>query len=123
MKKKSHLCLIIDDEPDMCWALENLLLKNGLQAKSALNAEEALSLLNQNRFKLILLDAKLPDMDGLDLADKIRKIDPSVRIVMISGYFYQTDEDVQKAISKKLIHGFISKPFIHDQVIQQIKQL
>ena len=89
MKNQDEVFLIVDDEPDMCWALENILKKNGFCSKKALNGREALELVNQNCFRLVFLDAKLPDMEGLQLAKKIRDIDPSVRIIMVCGLFLQ----------------------------------
>jgi DNA-binding NtrC family response regulator len=116
MKSKETVFLIVDDEPDMCWALEHILETNGVRAKRALTAQEALTLLESERFPLVFLDAKLPDMEGLELARRIREMNPSVRIVMVSGYFYREDEAVQKALTEGLICGFIAKPFLHDEI-------
>ncbi len=121
MKDKRKVFLIVDDEPDMCWALENILKKNGFLSKKALNGHEALALIKSGRFQAAFLDAKLPDMDGLDLARELLNIDPGIHIVMISGYFYQDDDAVQEAISEGLIKGFIGKPFDHDEILKVIK--
>ena len=74
-----------------------------------------------DRFRLAFLDAKLPDMEGLDLAKEIRKIDPAIYIVMVSGYFYRDDDAVREAIAKGLIKDFIGKPFDHDEILKVIK--
>ena len=121
MKAKKKVFLIVDDEPDMCWALKHILKKNGFLSKRALNGREALKLVKRNRFQLAFLDAKLPDMEGLDLAKQIRKLDPAIHIVMISGYFYQDDDVVQKATTERLIDGFIGKPFDHDEILKAIE--
>ncbi len=113
---QKSLFLIVDDEPDMCWALESLLKNEGLSCKKALNAHEALALMESGGFRLAFLDAKLPDMDGIELAKRIRQLDPAIRIVMISGYFYKEDDAVQEALSEGLICGFLSKPFLHEEV-------
>jgi DNA-binding NtrC family response regulator len=123
MKNRDEVFLIVDDEPDMCWALENILKKKGFCSKKALNGREALELVKQNRFRLVFLDAKLPDMEGLQLAKKIRDIDPLVRIVMVSGYFYRDDTDILNAEKQGLINGFIAKPFFHNQVLKIIERL
>jgi DNA-binding NtrC family response regulator len=118
MNGKNDLFLIVDDEPDMCWALEHILEKNGLASKKAFTGSEALDLMEGNRFRVAFLDAKLPDMEGMELARQIRKRDPAVRIMMISGYFYRDDDAVQKAAAKGLINGFIGKPFNHDEILK-----
>ena len=121
MNEKKDLFLIVDDETDMCWALEHILKKNAFLSKRALTGQEALNLMKVDRFRLAFLDAKLPDMEGLDLARRIRKRDPAVPIVMISGYFYRDDDAIQKAVAEGLISSFIGKPFDHDEILKAIE--
>ena len=121
MTAKRSMFLIVDDEPDMCWALEHILKKNAFLSKTALTGQEALTLMEADRFRLAFLDAKLPDMEGLDLAKELRKIDPAIYIVMVSGYFYRDDDAVREAIAKGLIKDFIGKPFDHDEILKVIK--
>ncbi len=121
MTDQSNLILIVDDDPDMCWALEHLLNNQGLVTRKALSAQEALNLMEQHRFACAFLDAKLPDMDGLELARSIRKIAPDTRIMMVSGYFYRDDVSIQDAISQRVIHGFISKPFAQEEILNALK--
>ena len=121
MSEKEPVFLIVDDEPDMCWALTQLLKKNGFCSKSTLSGEGALTLMEPDLFRMVFLDAKLPDIEGLELAKRLREIDPNLRIIMVSGYFYRDDEDIQKAIGEGLICGFIGKPFIHEEILKAIK--
>jgi DNA-binding NtrC family response regulator len=121
MKDQEGVFLIVDDEPDMCWALEYILRKQGFASEMALNGGEALALVASNSFRLVFLDAKLPDMEGLELARRIREVDPAIRIVLVSGYFYKDDVAIQKALEEGLICGFIDKPFCHDEIIKYIK--
>jgi DNA-binding NtrC family response regulator len=123
MKDEDKLFLIVDDEPDMCWALENILKKNGFLSKKASNGQEAISLVKGHRFQLAFLDAKLPDMDGFDLANNIRKIDPSVCMMIVSGYFYKDDVDIKDTMANGLISGFISKPFNNDEILKAIQEM
>jgi CheY-like chemotaxis protein len=118
VRDQSNLILIADDEPDLCWALEHLLHNQGLATKRALSAREALELMGQHHFSLAFLDAKLPDMDGLELARRILEIAPGIRIIMVSGYFYRDDVSIQDAISQGLIHSFISKPFLQEEILK-----
>jgi len=123
MKNQDQVFLIVDDEPDMCWALENILKKNGFCSKKASIGRETLELVKQNRFRLCFRDAKLPDVEGLQLAKKIRDIDPLVNIVIISVYFYKDDTDILNAQKQGLINGFIAKPFFHKEVLKVIEEL
>ncbi len=120
---RNRTFLIVDDEPDMCWALEHILGKNGLRSKTASTGREALALLKRNRFSLVFLDAKLPDIEGLQLAARIKEIDPYLPIVIVSGYYYRDDFNIQKALAGGLILGFVAKPFLHEEVLNTIKSV
>jgi len=72
---------------------------------------------------MAFLDAKLPDIDGLELAKKIRRLDPSIRIVVVSGYFYQNDPMVERALQEKRIDDFVSKPFKNDEILRIIRSV
>jgi len=123
MNNRNDIFLIVDDEPDMCWALENILRKNGFLSKKASNGQEAIDLVKRHRFRLAFLDAKLPDKEGFEVAKEIRELDPSVRIVIVSGYFYRDDVDIKDALAKDLISGFISKPFNNDEILKTIREM
>jgi DNA-binding NtrC family response regulator len=120
MKNRADAFLIVDDDLDMCWALRHILDKCGFTSKIALSGHEALALITANCFSLVFLDAKLPDIEGLELAGKMREVDSTIRIVLVSGYYYNDDVDVQKAMKNGLICGFIAKPFLHDVIVKMI---
>lgn len=122
MTEKNAAFLIVDDEPDMCWALENILKNNGVRSQKAYNGQDALRRVKKNRFEVAFLDAKLPDIEGLELSKQIRKISPSIRIFIVSGYFYRDDPSILQAMAEGSISGFIAKPFNHDDIVKIIEQ-
>ena len=95
--------LIVDDEPDLCWALENLLASKGLPCQTARTAQAALDLMKTHRFQLAFLDVTLPDMNGLELARRLRKLDPFLRFVIVSGYLNNEAAAVAQAKAERLI--------------------
>jgi len=103
--------LIVDDEPDMCWALENILRPTGYAVTTATTGAEALELLAGGPYAAAFVDAKLPDMDGLELAASICQRSPHTAVVLISGYYYQEDKTITERLQEDLFIGFISKPF------------
>ncbi len=116
MIRNDAAVLIVDDEPGMCWALSHILKGNDIVSVTATSGQEALRLAARQRFRLAFVDAKLPDTEGLELARRIREADPGIRIVLISGYFYGDDPEVLQAAAAGVINGFVSKPFLHDEV-------
>lgn len=122
MPNQPPICLIVDDEPDTCWALEHVLRKQGLRTRHALSAEQALREVQERPYALALLDAKLPDMDGLELARRIRIIDPAISMIVVSGYFYQDAPSIQEAQASKLIQDFVAKPFQHEEIRRVVRK-
>jgi DNA-binding NtrC family response regulator len=108
--------LIVDDETDLCWALAHVLKRSGIDSVWANAGHEALALARAHCFRLAFVDAKLPDLDGIELARRLREANPGVCVVLISGYFYRDDIEVHRAMAAGVINGFISKPFLHDEV-------
>jgi CheY-like chemotaxis protein len=115
-----ELFLIIDDEPDAFWAFEHILEQCGGRAARAASGREALVKIRRNRFHLAFLDAKLPDVEGLELARQIHELDREVRIVVVSGYYFKGDSTIQTALAERLISGFIPKPFQNREIVQAI---
>lgn len=113
--------LVVDDEKEMCWVLEHLLRKSGYACETAISGQNAKTLMGRGSFRMAFLDAKLPDIDGLELARQLRELDPGLPIIIISGYFYQDDRTIQEAIKSRLIVAFFSKPFDHHEILRAIE--
>ena len=104
--------LIVDDEPDMCWALENILQPEGYQTVAATTGQEALELAQQEEsLGITLIDVVLPDIDGIELAALIREMLPDVTVIVISGRVCRGDKVIEEGLELDTFSGFISKPF------------
>jgi DNA-binding NtrC family response regulator len=117
MNKKYAPILVVDDEPEMCWILENIIRKTGFACMTALSAGEAIAMTESNKFGMAFLDAKLPDIDGLELARQLRKTNAHLPIAIVSGYFYPDDPTIEGALQAGLIAAFVGKPFDHDEIV------
>ncbi len=113
--------LIVDDEPDMCWILEQILISGGFTVCKAFSAGEAIDLAAGGSFRGVLLDAKLPDMEGIELAVRLRELAPATPLIMVSGYFYREDVAIRDALREGLISGFIAKPFDRGEILREIE--
>jgi len=102
--------LIVDDELEVLEGLENMVKAIGYEVDLVSNGIQAIEHYHSFKPDLILMDWKMPDMDGVTCAKKILEIDPAARIVMISGY-EETDIDKIDADLKNVLKGFILKPF------------
>jgi CheY-like chemotaxis protein len=116
-----RIVLVVDDDPDICWVLEHLVAGLPAQCIRALDSQGALQAARLHRLALVLLDAKLPDVDGLELARQIRCAHPAVPIMLISGYFYKDDPAIRTAVEQGLICRFVEKPFSHTAIIRAME--
>jgi DNA-binding NtrC family response regulator len=108
--------LIVDDEPDVCWALQRILKAGGILSVTTASGHEALRLARQEPLLLAFVDAKLPDGEGLELARRLREAAPGLRTVLISGYFYRDDAEIVEALAAGVIDSFVGKPFRHEEI-------
>ncbi len=122
MKQELPRILIVDDEPDMCWVLENILRPTGYAVTTTTTGAEALELLAGEPYAAAFVDVKLAGLDGLELAALIRQQSPHTALVLISGYFYQEDKVINEGLEKGLFIGFISKPFNLEEVRLMARQ-
>ncbi len=107
--------LIVDDEPDMVRLLKRTLEPDlGCEAKTALSGEEALAVLENAPIDLVLLDVKMPGMDGLEALERIRRDHPWLTVVMMTAH--GSIELAVEAI-KMGAYDFITKPFDHEALV------
>lgn len=111
--------LIIDDDQDIRLLLNRFLSKNGFSTETASNGEDAIELLKQNNFDLILCDFKLPDINGLELIPKIKILNPEASVIIITGY-----SDVKVAVKtiKLGAYDYVTKPLYPDEILLTIQQ-
>jgi two-component system, NtrC family, nitrogen regulation response regulator GlnG len=78
--------LIIDDEEVVCWTLQRALTRKGLGVSVAATAEQGLKLLDQQRFDAIILDVRLPGMDGLTALGRMRTLALDVPVIVVTAF-------------------------------------
>jgi two-component system phosphate regulon sensor histidine kinase PhoR len=105
--------LVVDDEQDIRDGAERILSRMGCQVLTAAHGEEALDILVRDAVPLVLLDMKMPGMDGMEVLRRIREMDEGILVIVITGY--ATLETAIEAM-KQGAYDFISKPFEPDQL-------
>ncbi len=109
--------LIVDDEPSILKSLSGLLSDEGFEILSASNGYEALKIIEAESPDLVLLDIWMPGIDGIETLKEIKKSNPFVQVVMITGH--GTIETAVRA-TKLGAYDFIEKPLSIDKVIVAI---
>jgi CheY-like chemotaxis protein len=117
------LFLTVDDEPDINWILGRLIAKRGYCAHHAVCGQEAMELSRRNRYQAVFVDAKLPDIEGPVLVERLRRDQQDPFIILISGYFFSDDPAVEQALKSGLIQAFVAKPFLHAEILALIDRI
>lgn len=106
---------MVDDEPDICWAL-SAALSGDYEVTSTGSGSEAASLLATGEYGLAFVDAKLGDMDGIQLARQVSDLDLPTTVVLVSGFVDDDDDAVRQALVSGMLKAFVSKPFSLDVI-------
>ena len=110
--------LVVDDERDICRMISNILKEEGYKVDKAYDGEQAIRKVKARGYNLMLLDYKLPDIDGINVLKEIRRIKPSLKVIMISAY----GSPSIKSMAKKLgAYRFLDKPFDLNRLIKIVK--
>ena len=113
--------LVIDDELDMLMLLRMILEDNtNYEVETTNNPSEALKLLTEKDYNLVISDLKMPGMDGIELFDELREIKPDVPVIIMTAYgSLETSEEAMK----KGVADFITKPFRKDSILFTISRV
>jgi len=121
MKKKfaTMKILMIDDEPELLGVMKDVLEEEKYQFFCASNGSEGIRMNEQKDPDLILLDLRMPEMDGIETLRSIRKNDPEVRVVILTGY--GCPDTIREAADLN-VSEYLSKPFENEDLVSVISR-
>ncbi len=108
--------LVIDDDAVVGRSFDRVLSEKGYEVSTALSGEEALDTIENTKFDVVFTDIKMPGMDGLEVAERIKARCPWTPVVVITGY--GTEENEARA-SVLGVSGFVHKP-LTPEIIESI---
>ncbi len=111
--------LVIDDEAIVRISCERALGQEGYDVISAASGREGIDLLEKETFGLVLLDLKMPDIDGVEVLNTINRKWPDTKVIMITGY--STVEIAVQAL-RLGAYNFIEKPFTPDTLVTAVRE-
>ncbi len=105
--------LIIDDEKLVRWSLQQKLMREGYEVETAPSGEEGLNLVREDGHDLVLLDLRLPGMDGVQVLQEIKKLEREIGVIMLTA-----DTGIARAVECVRLgaHNYLCKPFDFDEV-------
>ena len=110
--------LVVDDEQSMREFLDIMLKKEGYKVSLASNGEEVLKYIDKDIFDLVLLDIRMPKMDGIAVLKRIKSTSPETVVIMITAY---ASADTAIKAMKEGAYDYITKPFKIDEIKLIIK--
>lgn len=118
----SGTILVVDDDTSVRSFAAHVLQKAGFRVLTAENGEAAVAAVQSasSPFRLVLLDLSMPGMDGTAAAEIIHRLQPTLPIILMSGY---TEPQVASVASQSSIASYLHKPFVGDQLLQRIDEV
>lgn len=115
--------LVVDDEPYNRKLLTTILGKQNAVFTEAGNGKEALEELQKNTYDLVLMDARMPEMNGIEASQEIRSSNTSNKDITIIALTAAVNEADKKVYRKAGMDGFIAKPFKEQELLQEINRV
>ena len=99
--------LLVDDEVSFTASMEKVLSRRGFDVKVASDGPTALALVAGEQFDVIVLDVKMPGMDGGQVLEEIRSSYPDIPVILLTGHYFSSDEETSL---KKGAYAYLLKP-------------
>ena len=119
MRRNARI-LVVDDEPSMRDSLRDWLMEDGYEVGIAGSGEEALDMAREREWDVVLLDLKMPGMDGLETLRRLKEVLPEGEMLMMTAY---ASVDTAVTALKEGAFDYLVKPFDPDEVEVQIKKI
>jgi len=122
-KIKGKRIMVVDDEPDLTLFYSMSLEYHGFEVEAFNNPKKALSNFKPDYYDLVVLDIKMPNMDGFELYSEIQKIDSKPNVCFLTAselYYEEFRKKGYNALDKEL---FIRKPIENEELMKEIKRL
>ncbi|MCJ7823430.1 MAG: response regulator, partial [Anaerolineales bacterium] len=120
--KEGALILVVDDDPGICTTLKNILIKKGYEVGIAHTGEEAIALTKEKPYNIILIDMKMPTINGLEIYLAIKEANPEAVAIMMTAYRQEVADLVEQAL-KNDAYACLFKPFEIEELLGLIAEL
>ncbi len=112
--------MVVDDEPLIRGTLAEYLEQEGFAVTACAGGREALGAAAETLFEVVLCDVQLPDVEGLDLLDRLLRVSPTSSVLLITAY--ATVENAIQAFQRGA-HDYLMKPLLLDEVLMKVRRL
>ena len=110
--------LLVDDEEEFVATLAERLSLRGIEADWTTRPLEAVDMVGEKRYDVVLLDVKMPDVSGINLKPKLQKVSPDLNFIFLTGH--GSEEEFQAASSETGSEYYLLKPLQIDELVAKI---
>jgi len=111
--------LLVDDEEDFVNSLSERLEMRDLESNVALNGKQALDSMKADEPGVMVLDLKMPGMDGMEVLRKVREAYPNVQVIILTGHGTDKDEEEAKRLGA---YAYLQKPVEMDRLVDTLRK-
>jgi DNA-binding NtrC family response regulator len=117
--KETRKVLVVDDDAVVVRSINRVLTEQGCQVRETLSGAEALEEMEHQDYDVVFTDIKMPGMDGLDLASRMKKRHPETPVVVITGFGTEANEQRARDLG---VAGFLRKPLSPETIIDNAER-
>lgn len=114
--------LIVDDDETVCIGMSEILRDEGFDVHYTMSGKEAVEAVKCRGYNVVFMDMIMPLMNGLQTFREIKKIKPTARVILFTGYFRDAEDVVLQGIKEGMIDEFIRKPFFADEIVKAARK-
>ena len=109
---------VVDDDADVLGSLRFLLETDGFDVRTFRNGASLLNAVRSTGVDCFVIDYKMPDMNGIDLAGRLRNRDIAAPVILITGY---PDENISARAEAAGVHHVLMKPLLDESLVTRIR--
>ncbi|NVL93332.1 MAG: response regulator, partial [Desulfobacterales bacterium] len=120
--KRGAFVLVVDDHPETCITLRNILIKKNYEVGIAHTGEEAITMAQERAYDIIFIDMKLPTINGLETYLAIKENNPEAVVIMMTAYRQEMAELVEEALNNSA-YACLYKPFNMEEALRLVNEV
>jgi DNA-binding response OmpR family regulator len=120
----SRRILVVDDELDVCIALRSVIEENGFEVDTFVDSFKALENFRSSLYDLLILDIKMPKMNGFELYRRMKKIDHNIKVFFLTALadLHEYDAFKKEVHPKERERYLIQKPIANEELLERINE-
>lgn len=120
MAEEKAYILVVDDESDTLLYLYDLLSSEGFHVEGSSSAQDALDFFRRRVPDVVITDVRMPEMDGLELLERIKRVAPRTRVILLSAF---SDDVMRKETIEKGGDALLNKPLRNEDLLRAVGRM